>query len=142
MVFFPKIKFSQATHFFEEAKSAETPQTPTFKVLPAEPTHDAIQITKKVFQQPIVTKKIQRPALPLLPQGLNRSLKNLIKTDELEDQARASFASGQFQQAAQLWQQVLASDPNNQKAQEGLKSLQQISAIPSAAPSNPPQGDV
>ncbi|GEM_PF-2863949 len=89
-------------------------------------------------KSPIISRKNEKQENPRLE---NRPLQNLIKTDELEEQARTAFANGQFNQASQLWQQVLVADPSNQRAQEGLKSLQQTSALPNS-PQSPPRGGV
>lgn len=58
-----------------------------------------------------------------------QQLQSLVKTDELDEQARMALANGQFEQASQLWKQILSVDPNNQRAQEGLQSLQQAGGV-------------
>ncbi len=97
------------------------------------------RVSRRSFKRaPILSKKNEKQENQRLE---NRSLQSLVKTDELEEQARTAFANGQFNQASQLWQQVLVADPSNQRAQEGLKSLQQTSALPNS-PQSPPRGGV
>ncbi len=98
---------------------------PPVKVSQWSPTADVSRPPS--LEIPRVHKRFSRklPVMSEKRQEAKPPLQNLVKTDELQEQASIAFSSGQFDQASKIWQEILAVDPSNERAREGLKSLQQ-----------------
>ena len=96
--------------------------------------HRSPSTSPVLSQQPpliMAPRHVSRPARHRdvsAQQRPSQNLLNSVNTGELESKAEQAFAQGDYQQAGSVWKQILAQDPTNAQARDGLQKLDQMAS--------------